>query len=308
MSRCAEEPASRLRWSAWTISSRGSSARPSSCARASSRPTRPRRWSRIARRWPARRGRARALHPRRAPGAGPRPGLAALGCPRPAHPSHRSGRSAPYPDHLRAGGGALPARGCASPPRALTAGLEEAMRYSLLAGGKRIRPVLALATAEAVGIDRQRGPAAGRCDRAHPHLLADPRRSARDGRRRAAPRDAHLSRRVRGGRGDPGGRRALRGGVPPSARISRGPPRRAAGRGRRARRRHRGRWHGRRPVRGREPEATPGARGSAAPARAQDGTADRCVGHVRATVGRSRANLRQLPSASLRRSWVCCSR
>ena len=33
-----------------------------------------------------------------------------------------------------------------------TAGLEEAMRYSLLAGGKRIRPVLALATAEAIGI------------------------------------------------------------------------------------------------------------------------------------------------------------
>ena len=31
--------------------------------------------------------------------------------------------------------------------------LEEAMRYSLLAGGKRIRPVLALATAEAVGRD-----------------------------------------------------------------------------------------------------------------------------------------------------------
>jgi geranylgeranyl diphosphate synthase type II len=34
-----------------------------------------------------------------------------------------------------------------------TAGLEEAMRYSLLAGGKRIRPVLALATAEALGRD-----------------------------------------------------------------------------------------------------------------------------------------------------------
>jgi geranylgeranyl diphosphate synthase, type II len=32
-----------------------------------------------------------------------------------------------------------------------TAGLGEAMRYSLLAGGKRIRPVLALATAEALG-------------------------------------------------------------------------------------------------------------------------------------------------------------
>jgi geranylgeranyl diphosphate synthase type II len=35
-----------------------------------------------------------------------------------------------------------------------TAGLDEAMRYSLLAGGKRIRPVLALATASALGHDR----------------------------------------------------------------------------------------------------------------------------------------------------------
>jgi geranylgeranyl diphosphate synthase type II len=34
-----------------------------------------------------------------------------------------------------------------------SAGLEEAMRYSLLAGGKRIRPVLALATASAIGSD-----------------------------------------------------------------------------------------------------------------------------------------------------------
>jgi geranylgeranyl diphosphate synthase, type II len=34
-----------------------------------------------------------------------------------------------------------------------TAGLEQAMRYSLLAGGKRIRPVLALATARATGSD-----------------------------------------------------------------------------------------------------------------------------------------------------------
>jgi geranylgeranyl diphosphate synthase, type II len=32
-----------------------------------------------------------------------------------------------------------------------TAGLDEAMRYSLLAGGKRIRPVLSLATADAIG-------------------------------------------------------------------------------------------------------------------------------------------------------------
>jgi len=33
-----------------------------------------------------------------------------------------------------------------------TDGLEEAMRYSLLAGGKRIRPVLAMATARAIGM------------------------------------------------------------------------------------------------------------------------------------------------------------
>jgi geranylgeranyl diphosphate synthase type II len=36
-----------------------------------------------------------------------------------------------------------------------TAGLEEAMRYSLLAGGKRVRPVLALATARALGAEPQ---------------------------------------------------------------------------------------------------------------------------------------------------------
>ena len=39
---------------------------------------------------------------------------------------------------------------------AATAGLEEAMRYSLLAGGKRIRPVLVLATARAVGMEPAR--------------------------------------------------------------------------------------------------------------------------------------------------------
>jgi geranylgeranyl diphosphate synthase, type II len=37
-----------------------------------------------------------------------------------------------------------------------TAGIEEAMRYSLLAGGKRVRPVLALATARALGADPER--------------------------------------------------------------------------------------------------------------------------------------------------------
>jgi geranylgeranyl diphosphate synthase type II len=37
------------------------------------------------------------------------------------------------------------------PAPAATAGLEEAMRYSLLGGGKRVRPVLALATARSLG-------------------------------------------------------------------------------------------------------------------------------------------------------------
>ncbi|MBO0769118.1 MAG: polyprenyl synthetase family protein [Solirubrobacterales bacterium] len=36
------------------------------------------------------------------------------------------------------------------------AGLHQAMRYSLLAGGKRIRPVLALATAEALGVEPEK--------------------------------------------------------------------------------------------------------------------------------------------------------
>ena len=37
-----------------------------------------------------------------------------------------------------------------------TSGLEEAMRYSLLAGGKRVRPVLTLATARALGAEPER--------------------------------------------------------------------------------------------------------------------------------------------------------
>ncbi|MFZ0092111.1 MAG: polyprenyl synthetase family protein [Solirubrobacteraceae bacterium] len=58
-----------------------------------------------------------------------------------------------YPDHLRAD-----VEGYLQTIRFstefATSGLEEAMRYSLLAGGKRIRPVLALATADALGRDR----------------------------------------------------------------------------------------------------------------------------------------------------------
>jgi geranylgeranyl diphosphate synthase type II len=55
---------------------------------------------------------------------------------------------------------------------ALTAGLEEAMRYSLLAGGKRIRPVLALATARAVGLSQHEAmPLAGAIELIHTYSL-----------------------------------------------------------------------------------------------------------------------------------------
>jgi geranylgeranyl diphosphate synthase type II len=60
--------------------------------------------------------------------------------------------SSTYPEDLRSLVEAALARlrFSASTP---TAGLEQAMRYSLLAGGKRVRPVLALATARALGAD-----------------------------------------------------------------------------------------------------------------------------------------------------------
>ena len=58
----------------------------------------------------------------------------------------------PYPDDLRVRADAYLAQLRFSDD-AITSGLEEAMRYSLLAGGKRIRPVLALATARAIRRD-----------------------------------------------------------------------------------------------------------------------------------------------------------
>jgi geranylgeranyl diphosphate synthase, type II len=59
-----------------------------------------------------------------------------------------------YPEQLRAQvEGYLEQLRFPAPTAPRTAGLEEAMRYSLLAGGKRIRPVLALATARAVERD-----------------------------------------------------------------------------------------------------------------------------------------------------------
>ncbi len=53
-----------------------------------------------------------------------------------------------------------------------TEGLDEAMRYSLLAGGKRIRPVLALATARSIGVEpEQMLPAAAAIELIHTYSL-----------------------------------------------------------------------------------------------------------------------------------------
>src|SRR5690242_19453757 len=88
----------------------------------------------------------------RAPGRrgrrGARPGGPGRGF-RPGAGGPARARFVSYPDHLRAEVEAyLSALRFSREPA--TDGLEEAMRYSLLAGGKRIRPVLALATAHAV--------------------------------------------------------------------------------------------------------------------------------------------------------------
>jgi geranylgeranyl diphosphate synthase type II len=78
---------------------------------------------------------------------------------------------ASYPEHLRAEVERYLEGLCFSEEN-LTAGLDEAMRYSLLAGGKRIRPVLALATARAVGLRRHEVlPLAGAIELIHTYSL-----------------------------------------------------------------------------------------------------------------------------------------
>ena len=61
----------------------------------------------------------------------------------PAYPEHLRLEVERYLESLRFGS------------QAASQGLEEAMRYSLLAGGKRIRPVLALATGDALEVPRR---------------------------------------------------------------------------------------------------------------------------------------------------------
>ena len=76
-----------------------------------------------------------------------------------------------FPDHLRADIETY-LEGLRFSDERDTDGLEEAMRYSLLAGGKRIRPVLALATAHAVGMPTEDVlPLAGALELIHTYSL-----------------------------------------------------------------------------------------------------------------------------------------
>jgi len=79
--------------------------------------------------------------------------------------------NAGYPDHLREEVERyLETMRFSEEP--LTAGLEDAMRYSLLAGGKRIRPVLSLATARALGVEQSDVmPLAGAIELIHTYSL-----------------------------------------------------------------------------------------------------------------------------------------
>jgi geranylgeranyl diphosphate synthase type II len=86
-------------------------------------------------------------------------------------PEHVQDPEAAYPEHLRIEVERY-LEGMRFSHESLTAGLEEAMRYSLLAGGKRIRPVLALATARAVGLEqREAMPLAGAIELIHTYSL-----------------------------------------------------------------------------------------------------------------------------------------
>ena len=56
--------------------------------------------------------------------------------------------------------------------------IHRAMRYSLFAGGKRIRPILCMEAARALGDDSDGCDCVRLLAGTDPHLLADPRRSA----------------------------------------------------------------------------------------------------------------------------------
>ena len=112
-------------------------------------------------------------------------------------------------------------------------GLEHSLRYALESGGKRIRPILCLAVAEAAGGSVEDAlPGAAAVELVHTFsLVHDDLPGAR--RRRRAARPPERPRRVRRRRRAPRRRRAARGGIPARALV------RAAGARARARRRRR---------------------------------------------------------------------
>jgi geranylgeranyl diphosphate synthase, type II len=86
--------------------------------------------------------------------------VVAISKPAPAYPEHLRADVERYLESLRFS------------TEFATAGLEEAMRYSLLAPGKRIRPVLALATADAIDRDPETVlPLAGALELIHTYSL-----------------------------------------------------------------------------------------------------------------------------------------
>ncbi len=78
--------------------------------------------------------------------------------------------AATYPEHLRREVESY-LEGLVFSDEHATQGLQEAMRYSLLAGGKRIRPVLALATARATELDVSVMPLAAALELIHTYSL-----------------------------------------------------------------------------------------------------------------------------------------
>ena len=132
-------------------------------------------------------------------------------------------------DDAAAAGRGRARRAPCPPEDAWPATIHRAVRYSLFAGGKRIRP--------AAGAGRGRGGGRRATTTLHapglrggddPHLQPHPRRPAGHGRRRPAARQADLAQGLRRGHRHPGRRRAAHPRLPPAGRgAARGGRRRA---------------------------------------------------------------------------------
>ena len=173
------------------------------------------------------------------------------------------------------------------------------MRYSLLAGGKRVRPVLALATARALGAEPERFlPVACAIELIHTYsLIHDDLPAMDDDELRRGLPTAHVQ--IRRGRRNPRRRRALRRGgaaLQPSSRASRRRVLAALGELASG---DRGRRDGRRPVRRRRQGRSTDAAEPAGAARAEDRPADRLPASASClTLDRDSANLRECPTAA----------